>query len=146
MDPEKGLAMAIAKKALGNEGNYYNEFKKWLPEKNEEPIEFELSGYAEGRKIYSDKKFVIRMNTRKDAEKLIDDAIDIGKEYGYVTLSNLKELYGGPLYYCYREDLYGWTYKIFKREANIIKNNNGTYDITLPEPISLTNIKPGAAK
>ena len=31
-DPEKGLAMAIAKKALGNEGNYYNEFQKWLPE------------------------------------------------------------------------------------------------------------------
>lgn len=30
-DPEKGLAMAIAKKALGNEGNYYNIFKKWLP-------------------------------------------------------------------------------------------------------------------
>jgi len=30
-DPEKGLAMAIAKKAFGNEGNYYNEFKKWLP-------------------------------------------------------------------------------------------------------------------
>lgn len=35
-DPEKGLAMAIAKKALGNEGNYYNEFRKWLPEKDEE--------------------------------------------------------------------------------------------------------------
>lgn len=31
-DPEKGLAMAIAKKALGNEGNYYNQIKKWLPE------------------------------------------------------------------------------------------------------------------
>ena len=30
-EPEKGLAMAIAKKALGNEGNYYNVFKKWLP-------------------------------------------------------------------------------------------------------------------
>lgn len=30
-DPEKGLAMAIAKKALGNEGNYYETFKKWLP-------------------------------------------------------------------------------------------------------------------
>lgn len=29
-DPEKGLAMAISKKALGNEGNYYNEFTKWL--------------------------------------------------------------------------------------------------------------------
>ena len=34
-DPEKGLAMAIAKKALGNKGNYYNEFKKWLPKKEE---------------------------------------------------------------------------------------------------------------
>ena len=31
-DPEKGLAMAIAKKALGNKGNYYNVFKKWLKE------------------------------------------------------------------------------------------------------------------
>lgn len=29
---EKGLAMAIAKKALGNQGNYYNEFDKWLKE------------------------------------------------------------------------------------------------------------------
>ena len=30
-DPEKGLAMAIAKKALGNKGNYFETFKKWLP-------------------------------------------------------------------------------------------------------------------
>lgn len=29
-DREKGLAMAIAKKALGNKGSYYNEFKKWI--------------------------------------------------------------------------------------------------------------------
>lgn len=35
-DPEKGLAIAIAKKALGNKGNYYDIFKKWLP-KEEEP-------------------------------------------------------------------------------------------------------------
>ena len=33
-DPEKGLAMAIAKKALGNEGNYYEVFKTWLPGEN----------------------------------------------------------------------------------------------------------------
>lgn len=41
-DPEKGLAMAIAKKSLGNQGNYYNEFKKWLPDErpndNPKPI------------------------------------------------------------------------------------------------------------
>ena len=40
-DPEKGLAMAIVKKACGNTGNYYNSFKKWLPKEpvgNEEII------------------------------------------------------------------------------------------------------------
>ena len=31
-DPEKGLVMAFSKKMLGNKGNYYNIFKKWLPE------------------------------------------------------------------------------------------------------------------
>ena len=33
-DEEKGLAMAISKRVLGNKGNYYNEFKKWLPIKD----------------------------------------------------------------------------------------------------------------
>lgn len=28
-DPEKGLAMAISKKALGNQGRYFNTIKKW---------------------------------------------------------------------------------------------------------------------
>lgn len=34
-DPEKGLAMAIAKKALGNEGNYFNRIKKWTEDVEE---------------------------------------------------------------------------------------------------------------
>lgn len=34
-DPEKGLAMAIAKKALGNTGKYYDMFKKWVPKEEE---------------------------------------------------------------------------------------------------------------
>ena len=34
-DKEKGLAMAIVKKALGNEGRYYEIFKKWLNEDGE---------------------------------------------------------------------------------------------------------------
>ena len=41
-DPEKGMAMAISKKFLGNKGNYYETFKKWLPEE-EKPIEFDVS-------------------------------------------------------------------------------------------------------
>jgi hypothetical protein len=32
-DPEKGLAMAICKKVMGNKGNYYETFKTWLPKK-----------------------------------------------------------------------------------------------------------------
>lgn len=31
-DREKGLAMAICKKAFGNKGNYNEVFKKWVPE------------------------------------------------------------------------------------------------------------------
>ena len=34
-DPEKGLAMCICKKVLGNKGNYYDVFKKWLPKEEE---------------------------------------------------------------------------------------------------------------
>ena len=33
-DPEKGLAMAIVKKAYGNKGSYCNKMKKWLPNDN----------------------------------------------------------------------------------------------------------------
>ena len=51
-DPEKGLAMAIAKKALGNEGNYYNVFKKWLP-KDDEAIETDRTSLDE---LFYDQK------------------------------------------------------------------------------------------
>lgn len=34
-DPEKGMAMAIAKHFLGDKGNYYKTFKKWLPKEHE---------------------------------------------------------------------------------------------------------------
>ena len=38
-DPEKGLAMAISKKALGNNGNYCEVFKRWLPEEEVKTLE-----------------------------------------------------------------------------------------------------------
>lgn len=37
-DPEKGMAMAISKKVLGNEGHYYETFKKWMKECDAECI------------------------------------------------------------------------------------------------------------
>ena len=36
-DPEKGLAMAISKKVLGNNYKAYGRFKKWLPKEYKEP-------------------------------------------------------------------------------------------------------------
>ena len=62
-DPEKGLAMAIAKKALGNEGNYYNVFKKWLP-KDDETI----------GELFCDQKAVETYKTNNDIiNKALED-------------------------------------------------------------------------
>lgn len=56
-DPEKGLTMAIVKKLLGNQGNYYNELKKWLPE--EEKVDFGRVSVEEAAESMS--KFVDAM-------------------------------------------------------------------------------------
>lgn len=50
-DPEKGLAMAITKKALGNKGNYCNELKKWLPKDKEETTIVVRSGQSTAEAI-----------------------------------------------------------------------------------------------
>lgn len=63
-DPEKGLAMAIAKKALGNEGNYYNVFKKWLPKYDEE-IEIDQNFNDVINKALEDIKNSIKTGTVK---------------------------------------------------------------------------------
>lgn len=57
-DPEKGLAIAISKKALGNKGNYYEVFKKWLPkEQNITANDFVKKLEILGRfKYYLDKE------------------------------------------------------------------------------------------
>ena len=35
-DKEKGLAMAICKRVLGNKGNYFNDFRRWIKDEEEE--------------------------------------------------------------------------------------------------------------
>lgn len=60
-DPEKGLAMAISKRALGDKGNFNDVFKKWVPEKDD----FET----------------MKMNTQKviaTIRKNIDNALSFG--------------------------------------------------------------------
>lgn len=71
-DPEKGLAMAIAKKALGNEGNYYNVFKKWLP-KDDETIETDQTNI--GELFYDQKANDILNKALEDIKKNIKTSI-----------------------------------------------------------------------
>ena len=63
-DPEKGLAMAIAKKVLGNKGNYYNEFKKWLPKEETNTSDNQTDEQAE----YIKKPGVITNKNPNDSE------------------------------------------------------------------------------
>lgn len=73
-DPEKGLAMAISKKALGNKGNYFDIFKKWT--KNYKPGTRRLTavagksafeGFAEGMRHAAEAARKLAMETRDDA-------------------------------------------------------------------------------
>lgn len=68
-DPEKGLAMAIAKKALGNKGNYYEEFKKWLPEFKLEVTESENNISEE---VYEEKDTKCDLCDRQDGCTLLE--------------------------------------------------------------------------
>lgn len=69
-DPEKGLAMAIVKKALGNQGNYYNLFKKWLPKE----VDTKVDSPEESRSIQeSARKFSDMMD---DVKNIRFDAVD----------------------------------------------------------------------
>lgn len=49
-DPEKGLAMAICKKVFGNEGNYFNQIKKWTEKYEADKIAIEppITSVADG--------------------------------------------------------------------------------------------------
>ena len=73
-DPEKGLAMAIVKKAYGNKGSYCNKLKKWLP--NEEPVDINSSLSS----IFVPKDFTFNVDIdklSKSFKKGVSDALDI---------------------------------------------------------------------
>ena len=82
-DPEKGLAMAISKKALGNHGNYFNEFKKWLPEKSMDDTEYvPLKDFAASKNLKADSiRKAIKEGAYPEAKKIK------GKWYFPVTLN-----------------------------------------------------------
>lgn len=110
-DPEKGLAMAISKKALGNEGNYFEEFKKWLPEESVEvEVEAEYKVEPENDDVFPEwSKYMPVYNTKKDAMAVLNDMHDILKEYGYVTVMDMYDLSDMITFRPYRLVRHGWT-------------------------------------
>lgn len=91
-DPEKGLAMAIAKKALGNQGNYYEVFKKWLPEEKDEESVSALDGLKQALANLTIPKLPIATDvkvTKKD-----EGVVITGKLVTLLTSEELAEKLG----------------------------------------------------
>ena len=73
-DPEKGLSMAIVKKAYGNKGSYCNKLNKWLPKEEQVDTNSSL------RSIFAPKDFTFTIDSdkfSKSFKKGISDALDI---------------------------------------------------------------------
>lgn len=84
-DPEKGLAMAIAKRALGDNGNYYKVFKKWLPEENTYCTRVQASAI----KITNDGSFSAVIDFQ-DTDGLCDECIEAIAENIVDRLTNVN--------------------------------------------------------
>lgn len=83
-DPEKGLAMAIAKKAFGNQGNYFETFKKWLPEKKEQTPIVDIEGWHVFYKIKETGEFGISKVYKRKCDA-VRHANVMNKQYSYAT-------------------------------------------------------------
>lgn len=152
-DPEKGMAMAVAKKAFGNNGNYYNQFKKYIDiweEKQEESTSSYGNTILENiierfRTSLSKNNYNTAPNKKQpkiDTEIVFEDRIN-----ALVALSNLKDIfdrYGvvsvGELYAeagikCdYTYSRFGWKNHDDIYNAKVVKVKGG-YMIDLPEPV-----------
>lgn len=155
-DPEKGMAMATAKKAFGNKGNYYNQFKKYLDifEKKQEDesvksyvntalddlidkfrnslsrINYNTVSNEKRTKIETEIVFKYRNNALVALSNL-DDIFD---RYGVVSVGDLYDEAGIECDYTYSQ--FGWKNYDDIHNAKIVKVKGG-YMIDLPEPIEL---------
>ena len=70
-DPEKGLAMAVTKKFFGNEGFYYDIFKKWIPEEKQMD-----TIVVDGRPL---------MNTLASFDQGLGEIVDVLNQFGSIV-------------------------------------------------------------
>ena len=159
-DPEKGMAMAVAKKAFGNQGNYYNQFAKYLDiyEKKQEDETAQLyptSVLQDAVEKLKERLWKANYNSKCNYDSLpnkkqpkIDTKIAFEDRINaLVALSNLKDIfdrYGvvsvGDLYdeagiKCdYTHSRFGWKNHDDIHNAKIVRVKGG-YMIDLPEPV-----------
>ena len=153
-DPEKGMAMATAKKAFGNKGNYYNQFAKYLDiyeKKQENESAKSYVNTALNDLIDKFRNSLTRTNyntvSNEKRTKIDTEIVFKHRNNALVALSNLEDIfdrYGvvsvGDLYdeagiKCdYTSSRFGWKDYDAIHNAKIIKVKGG-YVIDLPEPV-----------
>ena len=153
-DPEKGMAMAVAKKAFGNQGNYYNQFAKYLDIYEKKQEAESTSSYANTvlgdliekfRNSLAKTNYNTVMNTKRtkidtkiifknrfEADVALNTLRDCFKEFGVVSVSDLYEIAEIKCDHTYNR--FGWKDYDAIHNAKVVKVKGG-YMIDLPEPV-----------
>ena len=154
-DPEKGMAMAVAKKAFGNQGNYYNQFKKYIDIWEKKQEDESTSSYANTvlgdliekfRNSLAKTNYNTVMNTKRtkidtkivfknrlEADVALETLRDCFKEFGVVSVSDLYDV-AEIDEYDHAYNRFGWKNYDAIHNAKVIKVKGG-YMIDLPEPV-----------
>ena len=153
-DPEKGMAMAVAKKAFGNQGNYYNQFAKYLDIYEKKQEDESINSYANTvlnnlldkfknsltktnyNTIPNEKRTkidtTIVFRHRNNALVALSNLEDIFDRYGVVSVGDLYDEAG--IKSDYTSSRFGWKDYDAIHSAKVIKVKGG-YMIDLPEPV-----------
>ena len=153
-DPEKGMAMAVAKKAFGNQGNYYNQFAKYLDIYEKKQEDESINSYVNTvlnnlldkfknsltkanyntvpneKRTKIDTKIIFK--NRFEADAALNTLRDCFKEFGVVSVSDLYEV--AEIKCDHTCDRFGWKDYDAIHNAKVVKVKGG-YMIDLPEPV-----------
>lgn len=110
-DPEKGLAMAISKKALGNKGNYFDIFKKWTSKYEPSPSKAALAtlgdaakGFVDGLKRASEAARNLSVTLRENAERMAVQALKKALNHKKATKADLRAAMEEAITYLEKEN------------------------------------------
>lgn len=94
-DPEKGLAMAMAKRAFGNKGSYYNHIRKWVDKYEEDAADELIFDFQEAiekiTKSAGKKPMTFREKLQKERPEMISPR-------------NIGGCFGCPIHFGYEHD------------------------------------------